>query len=152
MIGDLIFFKHDGLYDKGIEWLTRSPYTHVGTDIGGGMLIESYPGIGVRKRIWMLNEPDMYRFRVQYSDPEVYRAHLSWLEFQIGKPYDWFGIAGVAFDHPTFHFQNEWFCSELAVTYQEMCGYILVKRDERLVTPGDLASSPLIYQLEHDEE
>lgn len=152
MIGDLIFFKKDGFYDKGIEWLTRSDYTHVATDIGGGMLIESYPGEGVRQRIWMQHEPDMYRFRVKDSNPVVYQSHLPWLKQQIGKGYDWPGIAGIAFNRVSFNDPTEWFCSELCMVFQEVCGYILIERDERMVAPGDLASSPELRQLGADEE
>lgn len=152
MIGDLLLYQRDGLYDKGIEWLTRSKWTHAAQDIGDGMLIESYPGIGVRQRIYMDNEPDMGRFRVKDSNPDIYKLHLSWLFDQIGKDYNWPGIFGFALNDVDLSNPLKWFCSSLVITYQEMCGYVLIKKDERLVAPGDLADSPLLIQLDVNEE
>ena len=146
-LGDLLLFKHKGIYDAGIEWLTRSDYTHVATDIGGGFLIESYPGIGVRKRIYLENEPNMFRFRHLDADPKVYELNLDWLIAQEGKAYDWPGIAGVAFDEPDLHASQKWFCSCLADVFQRMCGFTWINKDSRLVAPGDLASSAMAQQL-----
>lgn len=149
MIGDLLLFKHKGLYDLGIEWLTRSEYTHVATDIGDGQLIESYPGIGVRQRA-IPDDPEMFRFRVKDSKPEVYQAHLPWLVAQIGKSYDIPGILGVALNEPRLHSASKWFCSTLADVFQNICGYVLTNQDPRLTAPGDLANSPLVYMVEKE--
>lgn len=153
MIGDILLFKNTGLIDAAIRWETDSEYTHVATDIGDGLLFESYPGIGCRIRPYSNDEPGLFRFRVKDSNPSVYRLHLGWLLLQNGDKYDFRGIAGFALDLPWLHEAGEWYCSEIASVYQAMCGYQLCldkegkMKDPRLTSPGCLAIGPLIEEI-----
>lgn len=72
-----------------------------------------------------------------------------WAQTQIGKPYDYSAITGIAFDR-NWHEEDRWFCSELVAEAFIRIGYpILSTRPSNMlwrITPRDLLlSRQLIY-------
>jgi uncharacterized protein YycO len=74
-------------------------------------------------------------------------AAVSAARTQLGKPYDWGAIVGIAL-HRDWRAPDKWFCSELVAWACEQAGTKLLRFDNLdRVTPGQLALSPLL-QLE----
>ena len=73
-----------------------------------------------------------------------------WAFTQLGKPYDFSAIAGIATDR-NWHDEKRWFCSELvAVAFEKIGRPLLSTRPSSVpwrVTPRDLLMSREIYFL-----
>lgn len=69
---------------------------------------------------------------------------LSAARAQLGKPYDWSGVAGIAL-HREWGTADAWFCSELVAYALELGGLKLFRSDAKRITPMHLWM--LNYQL-----
>jgi uncharacterized protein YycO len=92
---------------------------------------------------------DHYSKVEQFTAGNITAAY-EWAKRQIGKPYDFSAIAGIAFNRD---WRNEarWFCSELvAAAFEAVGSPILSTRPSSAVyriTPRDLLLSRLIFYL-----
>lgn len=149
MTGDALIFKGHGFYDFFIRLFTRSDFTHIALDLGDNMLIESYPGVGVRIRRYSDHEMGLCRFR--YTDQatlqRVFPNIRKWVMSQVGKKYDYWGIIGFAFNDPKLHDLYRWFCSTFFDVAYEIGGIILFHKKETLIDPGDIAANPLFDEI-----
>lgn len=77
-------------------------------------------------------------------------AAWSWASTQVGKPYDFSAVSGIALDR-NWHDESKWFCSELVVAAFEAVGYpLLSTRPSASVyryTPRDLLLSRNIMYI-----
>jgi uncharacterized protein YycO len=84
------------------------------------------------------------------EDYEVMKAACAWASSQIGKPYDFSAVSGIAFDRD-WHDENRWFCSELiAVAFEKVGHPLLSTRPSAVswrVTPRDLLLSRSLFYL-----
>jgi uncharacterized protein YycO len=147
MLGDALLFKGASIWDRIIDWFTHSQYSHVAIDIGGGWLIEAYPGVGVRQRLIDENDKSMVRFHVKGSSVANYANQLGWLQSQLGKPYDFKGIGGFVLNDANFHNPGAWFCSAIFEVFQARAGYIIVDEIYNLTAPGDIARSVMLERV-----
>lgn len=54
-------------------------------------------------------------FYIDVPDSKV-RLLVAWLDQQVGKPYDYFGLLGFLWRSNKYQNPNKWFCSELVAT------------------------------------
>lgn len=94
-----------------IRLFTFSRWNHVAIEVGG-IVYESVAAGGVRcvpiesfPRLWARNES----VNVRVESPD---ALLTFLNSQLGKPYDWNAIFAFPF-RKNWHDEKKWFCSEL---------------------------------------
>lgn len=93
---------------------------------------------------------DRYTRREQFTAGGIDNAY-EWALAQIGKPYDFSAIAGIAFDRD-WRDESRFFCSELiALAFEKVGAPILSTRPSSAayrITPRDLLLSRLIYYLD----
>ncbi len=86
---------------------------------------------------------DHYSRVEQFTAPGILQAY-EWARTQLGKPYDFSAIAGIAVDR-NWRDETKWFCSELIVASFEHVGFpLLSTRPSAAVwryTPRDLLLS-----------
>lgn len=129
-----------------IRYETRSWASHaefVDTEYGITLGARSAGGVQVRQCA-----KDRYSRVEQFTATGIEQAH-EWAETQIGKPYDFAAITGIAFDR-NWHDESKWFCSELvAVAFEKIGVPLLSTRPSDLpwrITPRDLLlSRELLY-------
>jgi hypothetical protein len=108
--------------DKLICMRTQSDTSHVEIVIDG-MKYSSYPGIGVRKDVFV-NDPNLWRV---YDLPEVNAQDvLSFYDNTKGRAYDWIGVLigqffYVKIDDPSKFFCSEW-CAK-ALGFPQACRF-----------------------------
>src|SRR5574337_1318206 len=141
---------NSGIYSAVIRWYSRSPYTHaefcwpldnpkpaqyLGAQPKGGVAIRPFNYLGAQPF-------DVFGAEMTTARAEKLRA---WLLRQIGKPYDFRAIAGMAlpFLDRGRHLQA-FFCSELL--YAGLCEVELPllnapERQSDRITPRDIAIS-----------
>lgn len=133
---------------KVIRWFTWSPYSHVDLVLPDGRLLGATPG-GVSIR---LPQYDRIARRARFDIPGMdweKLAHV--LKAQIGKPYDWGALVGLAFRSGRWHDPDRWFCSELIYWGCERAGTPLLRQHKQKmhrITPRDLLLSPALERLE----
>lgn len=120
----LQFVQGTGLFDKAIMAYTRSWATHVDAVMPDGRLLGSQSQeFGVVPAGVQARPPDYEPFakavRVALpASPQQERAFWAFLGAQVGKPYDYDAIAGIALGRD-WHQDGRWFCSELIAVAAE---------------------------------
>jgi uncharacterized protein YycO len=130
-----------------IRFSTRSWASHaefVDTDRGISLGARSAGGVKVRSCA-----NDHYSRVEQFTAEGILQAY-EWARTQIGKPYDFSAIAGIAVDR-NWRDETKWFCSELLVASFEHVGFpLLSTRPSAAVwryTPRDLLLSRNLTSL-----
>lgn len=146
----IAFYKGTSFVDKSILRFSRGGYSHVGTLVNDGSVIEAYPGKGVRKRDSLMDQFTTDTIAEIYevpTTPEQDEIIQTFLESQIGKGYDYWAIAGFVF-HTTHQGRIEygrWICSELVFAAFQKAGINLLERVECWeVSPTILSYSPVL--------
>lgn len=118
-----------------IRTLTASRWHHCGVAFGN-KVYESRARGGVQ--VTTLKE---FRSRGQFASYEVELPNeenaIRWLVLQVGKPYDWRGVFGLALSR-RWQKPNRWYCSELVAAAARNGGRDLVRPTINGVTPRDL--------------
>lgn len=153
---------------KCIEWLTRSPYSHIAIrfdepfhfigcasvpamDVPAGSVIEAWDG-GVRLVKSLSDqhdvgtEVDLFKFKTTLTHGE-FRMMATFLCSQLGKGYSWTNVLRFVTKHKGSCDGSEWFCSELAFAAADYGGRRLFNQTEAWQVPPDwIPRSPrLIY-------
>jgi len=144
--GKILLFKGGDWISWVVKWQSRSIYSHAALLIPGtSTCIESYPGVGVRKR--ELTEADWNRidsYDVRGMTPEMWGAAVEFAERQLGRSYDWRGVLRFVDKLPARD-NNRWFCSELVHKAIAESGVRLLERiSSAEVAPMHLGISPLL--------
>jgi hypothetical protein len=121
-----------------IRWFTWSPFSHVDLVLPDGRLLGARGSGGVAIR-----DPEPFykvaRFQVDAPD-----RVLDLAAEQIGKPYDWAAILGIA-ARGDWQDQGRWFCSELVAWAFQQAGRPLLRANHfHRITPRDLLLSPYL--------
>ncbi|HEV2521077.1 MAG TPA: hypothetical protein VGT24_01740 [Candidatus Acidoferrales bacterium] len=133
-----------------IRFSTRSWASHAEfIDIAAGITLGARSVGGVKYR---LCEKDHYsrieQFVVDKASDMV--AAWSWAATQVGKPYDFSAISGIALDR-NWHDESKWFCSELVAVAFEKAGHPLLSTRPSAasyrITPRDLLLSRELFYL-----
>lgn len=126
-----------------IRYFTWSPYSHVDFVLPNGMLLGARAARGVAlysPAEWQASRVATYSVATNIRQQEaILRAARS----QIGKPYDWGGVLGIALRSRRWQADDSWFCSELVTWAFEQAGVPLLRTtDAWRITPRDLLLSP----------
>lgn len=138
-----------------IRWSTRSPISHVGfakfpsSKLVSTQFFSAQLNGGVQTRFHRRCTHSMYEESFDYityrTAPRIEEAY-QWALTQVGKPYDWRAILGMAADR-NWREDDAWFCSELVAMAFEQAGSPLFNPDMQVwrVTPRDVLMSLLVY-------
>ena len=144
-----IILQFVGAADLGgkiINWFDHGPFAHVDTVMEDGSLL------GARSDVWagvaagvQIRPHDYMPFanpvRAVLDAPDtVVGAYYTFVQAQIGKPYDMTGVVGFAVGRD-WRNTNAWFCSELVAAALEESGffeYSLIQPANK-IAPDDLA-------------
>ena len=153
-LGDYGVVKTKGLLGKLIRIGTMSRWNHCFIYIGNDLIVEANPkGVEISKVdkypliAWNQHE------ELSYTTRESIANHAKWL---VGRPYSFFTIAGMVLRILGFKFlsnrllkaiskHDNYICSELVAECYRQAETILIREEDYLVVPGDLAER-LIYQ------
>lgn len=114
---------------KATRWLTQANYTHVAIRIGE-TVYESLSGRGVIRH--KQAQYENLRSTIRIATPDWLASdYQSALESQVGRGYDYAGIASFAFPFVKQD-RKRWYCSELASLYFELAG---IERRGLVVSP-----------------
>ena len=137
----LEFIGSRDLPSRAISAFTWSWCDHVQFVVDGARL-GAMPGKGVQ-----LNEGPKANRRQRYIVPGASPRVLDYALAQIGKPYDWSCIAGIAL-HRDWRDERAWICSELVAAAFEEGAIPLLRADElNRITPRDLLLSPRLIRV-----
>lgn len=126
-----------------IRWNTRCPWSHAGFYLSAShAYLSAQLRGGVRVR-WTdgIKYPEKFSAIAFYTAPKVEEAY-NWARGQVGKPYDWTAITGLALNR-NWREDDSWFCSELVAAAFEAVGAPLFAEGMCAwrVTPRDLTTS-----------
>lgn len=115
-----VFTVRSDWLGKTITKIDKGPYNHCGIyepgyDSRGGFIIEANPFEGVRRIPLGPILSSVCGFAiVELSGLPQEDLAMDWLKRQVGKNYDWRGLAGIAFgaDWTT---EDKWICSALTM-------------------------------------
>lgn len=117
---------------RGFLW---SPWSHCAL-VDGDTVIEAAAFHGVRERPLRDFMADATK-AAMLELPGDAGAIIAAARSQIGKPYDWQGVAGIGFRR-RWQDDDAWFCSELVAWAFEVGGHPLFRSKPWRVTPRDL--------------
>jgi uncharacterized protein YycO len=133
---------------KGFSgWITRwyefDEVGHVAMELPNGMILDSVPSAGVSYHEGLCGEV-IYRFVVDCPEATEHVA-IEWMMSQVGKPYDWLALAGMAFRRD-WRNDSAWYCADLVLRGYEIAGFPLLRLEHyNRVTPRDLRMSPCLH-------
>lgn len=132
-----------GLTGVFIRWYTWSDIAHAGIQLDDGTIIDATPSAGVSHHDTIAGSMAYY-FDLRLPPEADLAAANQFLYAQIGKPYDWSAVYGMAFRRD-WHDPHQWFCSELVQAWSEAGKFpLLVTPNDDRVSPRDLSMSPLL--------
>lgn len=130
-----------------IRFSTRSWASHaefVDTQAGITLGARSIGGVKCRPC-----SKDHYTRVEQFTATGMSQA-WEWAQQQVGKPYDFSAISGIALDR-NWHDESKWFCSELVAVAFEKAGHPLLSTRPSAafyrITPRDLLLSRELFYL-----
>lgn len=135
----ILLFRDQGIFQRLIQWQTRSQYNHAAIQVGDCIVEATAPVV----RYMPFRKPAL---TIIIDLPEETAAEmLSWLHLQIGKPYDYAMVARfVTRQQESRKSKGKWFCSELAYATYCHAGIDLFRDTEPWeVSPGLLARTTL---------
>ena len=109
----IIFYvaKYGTIWDQLIALRTWGPYSHVELMFSDGMCFSSSPRDGGTRFKKIQIDPVHWTALDFPTDKED--CIRKWCEKQVGKPYDWLGILGLAIDAPIIDDNKIWYCSKV---------------------------------------
>lgn len=147
--GDVILFRGTTWISKTIGHITRSPYSHAACYVGDGYVIESdWKGVEFSKLDLKYDKVsyDIYRHRT--ANREQLEEAVTWMGKQVGKGYDYKGLAGILLalvGKKKINYldsQSRFWCSELVLDgYHVAKIYTGFDINTYTTSPGDIAES-----------
>lgn len=130
----VIFSTTGGIGSRLLRVMMASPYSHCGIVAGDDVIEASTHGVRVVSLYDFIRGSTKHEVCEYEGDND---AAVAAALKQVGKPYDWLGVAGVAAQR---NWQDDdcWFCSELAAYALRAGGMCPVRLDADRITPRDL--------------
>lgn len=145
----ILLFRGQGFISKLIRWQTNGVYSHAAIQLPSGRIIEAWHNPAkVRLRGPLQNWRNVEAFDVEGMTAEQWQDAVVWLQLQIGKKYDFGGVARFVtrWRKPK---DDKWFCSELVYQAVLEAGLPLLARvSASQVSPTVLSFSPLLTPSE----
>lgn len=138
----IVLTSGEGPVGAFIRWYTWSWAAHAAIQLDDGTIIDATLANGVSHHQRVMGKEQ--RFYDIVLPPEANMKNATqWLYAQLGKPYDWTAITGMAFRRD-WHDPKSWFCSELVEAFSEAGHFPLIEiTTDNLdrVSPRDLTLS-----------
>lgn len=145
----ILLFKGQGAISNLIKWQTNGNYSHAAIQLPSGRIIEAWhKPAKVRLRGPLQSWANAEAYDVDGMTAEQWAKAIAWAEKQIGKPYDFGGVARFVtrWRKPQ---DEKWFCSELVFQAVLEGGVKLLERIQcSQVSPTVLSFSPLLVPTE----
>ena len=144
----ILLFSGQGWISKLIRWQTNGKYSHAAILIPGGSIIEAWhKPAKVRFRPPLKNWKGVEAYEVEGMTDEQWAKALLWADKQVGKPYDFGGVARFI-TRWRKQKDEKWFCSELVFQAVKEGGVDLLSRIEcSQVSPTVLSFSPFLKKV-----
>ena len=141
----LVITSGEGASGALIRWWTWSWAAHAGFVLDDGTILDATPSLGVAIHDMVAGRV-VRRYAVRCPSGVAEDA-VEWARRQIGDPYDWSAICGMAW-REDWHAPGKWFCSELVARAFEVVRFPLICSAEMdRVTPRDLLLSPYLREI-----
>jgi len=145
-------YKGKSWISKIIKFVSRGEYSHTAIMLEEDYIVEAWQGSDSVRVIQSLSsghipgtEVDIYSIDLGKKQEERFRKFV---QDQVGKPYDLWGIHGFLWRRDTQRSQS-WFCSELfAAAYQEAGKKLYNDTEPSQISPSMVARS-IALKLEH---
>jgi uncharacterized protein YycO len=135
----VIFSRRRNLGSVALRTVMWSPWSHCGV-IDGDFVIQAVANpFGKSEVIYTHLEhfkAESARWAIVEFEADERRTCEA-ARSQIGKPYDWLGVAGIGF-HRDWSDDTSWFCSELVAWALEQGGCDLFRIGAKRITPQHL--------------
>jgi uncharacterized protein YycO len=109
-----VYVRRSNIGSVLLRFFTWSSWSHCGVVTPEGTVIEAAAFHGVVERPaseFMADGVAQFAFKeIPVADDA---AAIAWARAQIGKPYDWNGVIGLALRRDSWQDEDAWFCSEL---------------------------------------
>lgn len=106
------------------------------------MTLGAIPDGGVQLRPYKPQADEIIAY--VHCSSEIARKVMDYAHSQIGKPYDWSAIYGIA-THRNYQESDKWICSELIAAAFERAGLPLLNgKDSNRFSPRDIYISPYV--------
>lgn len=133
---NLILCRNNTLGSLALRAAMWSRYSHsaIYDDATGLVYDSTLMHGGVRATLWldwMPHYPERELRRMSVIDADGARR---WLDAQVGKPYDWTALAGMAV-HRNWQDDDAWFCSELTEACTSRWGVPRFRAGMARITP-----------------
>lgn len=143
--------KGTSLISRLIRWHSRGEYSHASIILPDGRHFEAREFRGVLRHASFkltnkTEQVDRFVLKVSLNEQEL-NFLTTWLEHQVGKPYDWPMVFGfISHSEVEGHESaGKWFCSELVYAALQAIGRPLLATHEAWrIDPATLGLSPLI--------
>lgn len=145
MTPQILLMSGNGFVSKLIKFQSWGDVSHAAILLEQDLLVEAWQGKGVRYKI-IQDWKNVRRFEITqpFSELEL-RLFIS---KQIGKKYDYRGVARFLTRNDTEKENEKWFCSELVFKAFEIAGLKLLERiPPARVSPQQLLYSPYLKEI-----
>jgi uncharacterized protein YycO len=145
------FSRGTGWQGAVVRWATWSWAAHVGFRLPDGRVLDATPQFGVSIRT--ATDEGTARYFLPRAPQDLVRNAVAYASQQVGKPYDWTAIFGMAVRRD-WHKDNKWYCAELVEAAFDNVGCQLLNDYNQLdrITPRDLLLSPLLSPRRSGDE
>jgi len=132
---ELIFSRRRNLGSLALRTLMWSSWSHCGVITPENTVIEArmFAGVIERPLIDLLEETSKHSFKTITVPDDA--AAIAFARAQVGKPYDWAGVVGLALRRDGWEAPDAWFCSELVEACAVAGGRRRFDQQARRVTP-----------------
>lgn len=141
----IVFSRSVSVFSYGVRFMTWSSFSHCGILTKENTIVESAFTLGgvVETSFTSFIERVKY-YEIVELDCVDADAIIAAARSQIGKPYDWTGLIGIAVRKRNWQEDDSWFCSELIAWAFDQGGTPLFNTDDiHRITPQNL------YMLYH---
>lgn len=142
----IVFTAGMGITGAITRWYQFDDVGHVAMELPDGTILDATPSLGVAHHN-VLCGPVTARFFVD-CPLDTEKAATAWMLSQVGKPYDWRALAGLAFRRD---WRNDaaWYCADLILRGYEVAGFPLLRMEHyNRVSPRDIRMSPCLHPAE----
>ncbi len=145
-------YKGSSIISRVIKFISWGAYSHTGIILGDGLIVEAWQGSNSVRVIKSLSDGhkpgtpvDIYSVRMGVEQERLFTEYV---EAQIGKKYDYWGIWGFL-RRKDLQRGESWFCSELFAAGCEKAGVSLLNNLlPSQTSPSMITRSPITKLIE----
>lgn len=142
---NVLLMKGRGFVSSGIRWVTNGEVSHAAILTPDNTIIEAWQGAGVRERPMLTDLTDVEFYDVLGMDQKKWSRVYEYGRSQIGKGYNYKGVAAFVIPFLNGKSEGNAFCSELLSNCFVYADNPLLKRIKSSeISPQAIRTSPLL--------